>query len=92
MATSLTGPCLTDMALAAAPVPRPPQPIRATWIVLSSAAWTRGTAMPASAEAAATRPVFFRNSRRDVLLFGFRSWRISFQQWGTCIRNAGRRL
>ncbi len=65
MATSLIGPCLTDRALTAAPVPRPPQPIRATWIVLSSAAWTRGTANPARVVAAAIRPVFFKNSRRE---------------------------
>ena len=40
MATSLIGPLLVDSALPAAPVPRPPQPTRATWIVLSSPAWT----------------------------------------------------
>ena len=56
-------------ALAAAPVPRPPQPTRATWIVLSSAAWTAGTATPARAEAAATWPVVLRKSRRDALGF-----------------------
>ena len=74
MATSLIGPFLTDRALAAAPVPRPPQPIKATWIVLFSAAWTCGMATPARAEAAAIRPVFFRNSRRDAV-FGV-SWLI----------------
>ena len=72
MATSLTGPFLTDMASAAAPVPRPPQPIKATRIVLSSAAWTCGTTTPANAVAAAILPVFFRNSRRDAdCLSGF---------------------
>ena len=65
MATSLIGPFLTDRALSAAPVPRPPQPISATWIVLSSAAWTWGTTIAARAAPAAIRPVFFRNSRRD---------------------------
>ena len=67
MATSLIGPLLVARALAAAPVPRPPQPTRATWIVLSSPAWTDGTATPARAEAAATWPVVLRKSRRDVL-------------------------
>ena len=37
MATSLIGPLLVDSASAAAPVPRPPQPTRASWIVLFSA-------------------------------------------------------
>ena len=36
MATSLIGPCLTESAFSAAPVPRPPQPIRATWMVFVS--------------------------------------------------------
>ena len=57
-ATSLMGGPVTDKALCAAPVPRPPQPMRATWIVLSSAAWTKGILTPASAETAA---VVFRN-------------------------------
>src|SRR5437867_10482898 len=68
MAVSWVGQLLTDMALAAAPPPRPPQPIRATRMVFSSAAWTWGRATPAKAEAAANRPVFFRKSRRDVRL------------------------
>ena len=38
MATNLMGPLLTFNALAAAPLPRPPQPISAIWIVLSCAA------------------------------------------------------
>ena len=63
MATSLIGPLVVDRASAAAPVPRPPQPTRASWIVLFSAAWTCGTCRQRS-DAAATRPVFFRNSRR----------------------------
>src|ERR1051326_4993643 len=66
MATSLTGQALTDRALAAAPVPRPPQPISATWMVLLSAVWTCGRATPARAEAAASLPVFLINSRREV--------------------------
>ena len=64
MATSLIGPFLTDRALAAAPVPRPPQPIRATWIVLFSAAWTCGITPAARAEAAAIRPVFSKFTTR----------------------------
>ncbi len=66
MATSLIGPLLVASALAAAPVPRPPQPISATRIVLSSPAWTNGAENPASDVAAATVPVVLRNSRRDV--------------------------
>src|SRR5438045_8686323 len=69
MATSLIGPIFeVANAFAAAPVPRPPQPIKASWRVLSSAAWTCGMAIPAKAEAAAIRPVVFRNSRREVTL------------------------
>src|SRR4051794_22458847 len=65
IATSLIGPLRVASALAAAPVPRPPQPTRATWIVLSSAAWTEGITTPERAEAAATWPVVFKKSRRD---------------------------
>src|SRR5258708_6777508 len=63
---SFIGPGLLDSALPAAPLPRPPQPTSATWMVLFSAAWTCGMTAPARAEAAAMRPVLFRNSRRDV--------------------------
>jgi hypothetical protein len=42
------------MALATAPLPRPPQPINANWIVPSSAAWTLGRFKPAKAENAVT--------------------------------------
>src|SRR5437667_10114393 len=67
MAARVIGPLLlVESALAAAPLPRPPHPIRATWTVLFPAAWTWGMATPAKAEAAAKRPVFFRNSRREV--------------------------
>ena len=65
---SITSPP-ADMALATAPLPRPPQPIRASRMVLSSPAWTCGMATPARAEAAAIRAVFFRNSRRGCALF-----------------------
>ena len=65
MATSLMGPLLVDSALAAAPVPRPPQPTRATWIRSLPAAWTEGMATLARADAAARRPVFCNNSRRE---------------------------
>src|SRR3989339_521776 len=67
MATSFIGPRLTDRASAAAPEPRPPQPTRANWIVLFSPAYMRGPNPAARVETAAIRPVFFRNSRRDVL-------------------------
>src|SRR2546421_4769296 len=66
MATSLIGPCWVERASPAAPVPRPPQPTRATRIVLSSAAWTDGTATPARADAPATWPVVLRKLCRDV--------------------------
>src|SRR5438445_9092498 len=69
MATSLMGPSLTERALTAAPVPRPPQPTRATWIVLFSPACTDGSAMPAKADAAVIAPDFFIISRRDKPLF-----------------------
>src|SRR5438874_1309747 len=65
MATSLVGPVLTDMASPAAPVPRPPQPISATEMLLFSAAWTCGIIMPANADAAAILPEALNNSRRD---------------------------
>ena len=68
MATSLIGPFWTDSALSAAPVPRPPQPTSASWIVLSSAGMDLGTTIAAKAVAAATRPVFFKNSRRERVL------------------------
>src|SRR5438105_505406 len=70
MATSLTGPCRVERASPTAPVPRPPQPTRAMRMVLSSAAWTAGTATPARAEAVATVPVVLRKSRRDAPGFG----------------------
>src|SRR5580692_8502399 len=66
IATSLIGPRLTDSALAAAPPPRPPQPIRATWIRSLPAAWTAGMATLAKAETAANLPVVLMNSRRDA--------------------------
>src|SRR5579883_139626 len=65
MATSLVGPFLEDMASPAAPVPRPPQPTRASWIVLLSPAWTCGSTIPARAEAATTVPDCRIRSRRD---------------------------
>jgi hypothetical protein len=75
IATSLTGPGATVPPAAVrasptAPLPRPPQPIRASWIVLSLAAWTAG-AICAAAAAVARMPAFFRKSRRvvDVLMF-----------------------
>src|SRR5262249_35920624 len=70
MATSLVGPALTARALAAAPVPRPPQPTRATWRVLLSAPGTRGMVTPARTEAAATPPDILSRSRRVRLLGG----------------------
>ena len=67
MATSLSGGPETERALAAAPVPRPPQPTRATSMVLSSAAWTKGILMPASAETAAVEPAALRKARRELV-------------------------
>src|SRR5438874_13748104 len=69
MATSLVGPFGVERAFPAAPVPRPPQPTRATWIVLFSPAWTCGSATPARADAIATCPDCFIISRRDRPLF-----------------------
>src|SRR5437868_2466210 len=69
MATSLQGPFLELSALPTAPVPRPPQPTRASWMVLLSPAWTKGTATPARVEAAATTPAVFSTSRRDRPVF-----------------------
>src|SRR5438132_11030904 len=65
MATSLIGPPLVERALAAAPVPRPPQPTRATWMVFHSPACTSGRTTPARADAAAILPDCFIISRRD---------------------------
>src|SRR5437868_6635976 len=80
MATSLVGPFLVDRASSAAPVPRPPQPTRASWMVWFSPAWTWGMAMPARAEAAAIWPDFFSRSRRDrPLLVG--SLTVAFLRW-----------
>src|SRR5207302_849224 len=65
MATRRVGPPRVFRALAAAPVPRPPQPTRAKRMVLSSPACTSGTLTPASADAAATLEVVLIMSRRD---------------------------
>src|ERR1041385_228839 len=70
MATSFTGPPVELSALSAAPVPRPPQPIKATWMRLLPAAWTRGKVTPARAEAAAIVPVVLIKSRREVRELG----------------------
>jgi hypothetical protein len=64
---NIIGPALTDRASTAAPDPRPPQPTRANWMVLFSPAYMRDVRPPTRAEVAASRPVFIRNSRRDVL-------------------------
>src|SRR5208337_3671286 len=66
MATNFTGPRLTESALAAAPPPRPPQPIRAIWIRSLPAAWTAGMATLAKAETAANLPAVSMNLRRVV--------------------------
>src|SRR5579883_2321745 len=65
MATSWVGPFLEDMASPAAPVPRPPQPTRASRMVLLSPAWTWGRTTPARADAATTLPDWRIRSRRD---------------------------
>src|ERR1700675_136977 len=64
MATRRVGPLGLERALAAAPVPRPPQPTRATWMVVLSPAWTCGITTLAQADATATWPGFLINSRR----------------------------
>src|ERR1035438_831328 len=56
-------------ASATAPLPRPPQPIGARRMALSSAAWTQGMLTPAKAEAAATALPRARNSQRERLWF-----------------------
>ena len=70
MATSLIGPLLVDSALAAAPVPRPPQPTSASWIVWFSPACTAGMATPVRADAATSAPGVFQKltARRTCLL------------------------
>src|ERR1017187_8285055 len=65
MTASFTGPLGESKASATAPQPRPPQPIRARRMVLSSAAWTQGMLTPASAEVAATALPRARNARRE---------------------------
>jgi len=65
-ATTFSGPAVVASALTTAPPPRPPQPISARRMVLSSAANTCGTFTPASAEAAMTAEVVLRNERRPM--------------------------
>ena len=60
MTVSLTGPPVASKALTTAPLPRPPQPISASRIVLSSAACTCGMATPAKAVPAAAVPPHFK--------------------------------
>src|SRR4051812_8638865 len=64
----------------AAPVPRPPHPTSATWIVESPAACTYGTATPASADAAAICPTRLPRSRLDRWLFSFEFMRFLLGQ------------
>jgi len=74
MATSFIGPYFTASASITAPVPLPPHPTRASWIVLFSAANTPGIMLSTRTEAAVMRPAFFKNERRDdvpVGLFSF---------------------
>ena len=68
MATSLIGPCLVDEGVAgrAGAAAAAADQGHLDRVVLR-AACTCGTATPARAEAAATRPVCFRNSRRDAV-------------------------
>src|SRR5437763_153556 len=66
MATIFTGPFFTPRAFSAAPVPRPPHPTRANWMVLFSAAWTCGRVRPARVDTPAMRLLLVRNWRRDV--------------------------
>src|SRR3954454_23158185 len=70
MATSRIGLFCTERASPTAPVPRPPQPTSARRIVLSSPAWTEGTARPAKAEAAVILPASARKWRRVVVGLG----------------------
>ena len=68
MACSFTWPPVVEKASATAPVPRPPQPTRASLIVSEPAAWQWGTAAPARAPAAVAAAVVRRNSRRVTIL------------------------
>jgi hypothetical protein len=52
--------------LPTAPLPRPPQPISARRMVLSSAAWTRGMTTLAKLEAAAAAVPHCKNWRREA--------------------------
>ena len=67
MATSLMGP-LVRSAFSAAPVPRPPQPTRATRISFSSAACTNGTDRPAKAVAATEPPAACITERLELFM------------------------
>src|SRR6476659_6396666 len=59
------GPLLVERALTAAPLPRPPQPTRATWISSLPLRWTSGSLNPERADAAATPPAACKNCRRE---------------------------
>src|SRR5512136_1923121 len=66
MANSFTGPCGESNASLTAPLPRPPQPISASRIVLSSPAWTHVIDAPATADVAVSAPARSRNLRRVI--------------------------
>src|SRR4051794_38860880 len=80
MATSLVWVTLERRASIAAPVPRPPQPTRATWVGLLLAAKTLGAARPTSALAAATWPTRLPKSRRERPVVGRLFMRLSLEK------------
>ena len=82
MAISLTLPPLVDRAWLAAPVPRPPQPIRAILIVSSPAAWALRAIdrLPARALPTIVAVDSFRNSRRDPAAW---SWGLRYSFVGS---------
>jgi len=67
IAMSLVGPVGEESALETAPVPRPPQPTKASRIVLSSPPYTRDIATPVSTEPATTFVLRARNCLREDL-------------------------